>query len=114
MSKPAEVFCLQEYLADELQARGWTTEDAAVRMQTDRGASMDVLLLDVIMCVHDEKLIITDDMFAALGRAFDVDPQFLKNIREMWLAHPDKRTPFEVPDSLFGATSRRALIRVVK
>lgn len=113
MSEPAEVFCMQEYLAEEMQTRGWKTEDVAVRMGTHRGAAMDLFLFDIIMCVPDEKLIIDDEMFTAFGRAFGVDPQFLKNLHAVWLAHPGKRAPFNVPDSLFGPTSRRAMMRVV-
>lgn len=114
MNDAAEVFCLAEYLADEMQARGWKTEDVAVRMRTASGSALDLFMLDIIMCVPDEKLIIPEDVFDGLARAFDVNAEFLRNLHRTWLAHPDKRSPFEVPDDLFGPTSRRAMIRVVR
>ena len=111
---PAEVFCLSSYLCEEIQARGWTTEDVAVRMQTPAGARMDLFRIDIIMCVPDEQLIITDDIFAGLARAFDVSEQMLRNIHAIWLKYPDRRYQFDVPDEIFGPTSRRAVMRVVK
>lgn len=111
--KPAEVFHLAEYLYDEMVARGWKTENAAVRMGTSRGAAMDLFCLDLLMAVHDENLIIDDEMFEGLGRAFDVSAQYFRNLHAGWLAHPDRRSPFDVPDEIFGPTSRRAMIRPV-
>lgn len=114
MNDVAEVFSLSEYISDELIARGWKTEDAAVRMKTDRGAALDLFVLDVIMCVPDEKLIIDDDVFEGLGRAFDVSADFFRNLHRVWTENPDKRSPFDVPDHIFGPTSRRSMIRAVK
>ena len=111
---PAEVFCLAEHLYDEMVARGWKTEDAAVRMQTKRGAALDLFFLDIIMCVPDEKLIIDDDVFEGLGRAFGMPPQFFKNLHADWSKYPDRRSKFEVPDEIFGPTSRRAMIHPVR
>jgi plasmid maintenance system antidote protein VapI len=114
MYVPAEVFCIQLYLADEMAERGWKTEDVAARMKTSRGAAMDLLCIDIIMCIPDEKLRIEDDFFDGLGRAFDVSPEMFKNMHATWLAHPTKRVPFDVPDDLFGPASRRAMMRIVR
>lgn len=111
---PAQVFCLAEFLYDEMVERGWTTEKVAVRMHTKHGAAMDLFCLDLMMCVQDDNLILDDDLFNGLGRAFDTDPQTFRNIHEEWLTHPDRRSPFEVPEEIFGPTSRRAMIRVVQ
>ena len=112
--EPAEVFSLAEYLSDELIARGWKTEDAAVRMRTKHGAAHDLFFLDIVICVPDEKLMIDDDGFAGLARAFGVNAQFLKNLHDLWMRYPDRRSPFEVPDSLFGPVSRRSIIHPVR
>jgi hypothetical protein len=110
---PAQAFCLGEMLYDEMVARGWRTEDAAARMKTSRG-DLDLFMLDLIMCVPEEKLLIPDDVFEGLGRAFEVDPQLFKNFHQAWLdAPPERRSPFKVPDEIFGPISRRQLIRPV-
>lgn len=75
---------------------------------------MDLFCLDLIMAVQDDGLIIDDDMFAGLARAFNVSPAFFRNLHAVWLDHPDRREPFECPEDIFGPTSRRAMIRVVQ
>jgi hypothetical protein len=112
--EPAEVFSLAECIYDELVARGWKTENAAVRMGTERGAALDLFMLDLLLCVPEEKFIIPDDIFAGLGRAFDVDPIFFKRINEQWHRYPDRRNKFEAPDDIFGPTSRRQSMHVAK
>ena len=107
MTKPAQVFSLAEILSDELQARGWKSEDAAVRMRTSHGAAKDLFFLDLILCIQDDGLLIDDETFDGLARAFDVDHQFFRNIHADWLQWPDRRSPFEPPESIFGPTSRR-------
>lgn len=106
---PAEVFCLAESLSDEIIARGWTTEDVAVRMCTSRGPAMDLLIIDMLMCVQDDGLLIDEETFDGLARAFDVDPQFFRNLHAIWTQWPDRRSPFEPPESIFGPTSRQAI-----
>ena len=68
---PAEVFPLAEFIADELIARGWKTEDAAVRMggATDLEIAKDLLALDLLMCVHKDKLLVGDRLFSCLSKA---------------------------------------------
>ena len=105
---PAEVFSLAEMLGDEMQARGWTIEDAGGRMGID-GPARDTLVLATAMAVQSEGLLLTDDFMAGLARAFDVSPEFFRNMHAQWLAHPQARQPYEVPDSLFGPWLRTAL-----
>lgn len=116
--QPAQTFCLAECLSDEIVARGWKSETAAVRMKTSRGAAMDLFILDLLLCVqgteHGQDLIIDEETFDGLGRAFDVEVQFFKNIDAAWRRSPlERRCPFEPPDEIFGPTSRRAMIRPV-
>lgn len=112
-NEPAEVFSLAEHLYDEMVARGWKTEDAAIRMGSAKGAARDLLYLDILMCVPDEKLLIGDDAFDDLGRAFDMSSEYFKALHAQWLKYPERRSRFEVPDEIFGPTSRRAMIRPV-
>jgi hypothetical protein len=111
---PAEVFCLAELLSDEMSARGWTTDDVALRMGGDEEQfTRDLLALNLIMCVHKDSLLIGDRLFDALTKVFDVDPMFFRNIDAEWRKHPDRRSPFSPPDEIFGPISRRALFHVV-
>lgn len=112
--EPAEVFPLASFLADEMEARGWTTTDAAIRMggAAAHQVSMDLLCLDLLMCVHEDTLLVGDHMFTALAKAFDVPEQFLRNLDEIWRKWPAKRVSFTPPEALFGPVSRRALIRL--
>lgn len=108
---PAQVFCLAEMLADEMFARGWRTEDVAVRMGgTDvHEVGIDLLTLDLVMCVQDDRMNIGNDFFEKLARAFDVSAELFRNLHAVWLKHPDRRSPFTPPDTVFGKASRSAL-----
>lgn len=112
---PVEVFPLAEMLADEMIERGWQTEDVALAMgpQTEEQFAKDLLAVNLLMCVQKDKLLIGDRLFAGLAKAFGVDEQYLRNLDQAWRQHPDRRSPFTPPDSLFGPISRRALIHVV-
>jgi len=112
---PAEVFCLAEFLFEEMEARGWKTEDAVIRMgETDpKKIAVDLVTLDLLMVVQDDKLLVGDSMFRKLAVAFDVNEDYFRNIDSGWREHPDRRSPFKCPESVFGTTSRRALIRSV-
>jgi hypothetical protein len=110
---PAEVTCLAAYLYEEIRERGWQTEQVAARMKTKNGAAMDLFCLDLIMAVQDDGLIIDDEMFDGLARAFDVSADLFRNLHATWKQYPDRRIPFECPEDVFGPTSRRAMIRSV-
>ncbi len=105
---PIEVFPLAEYLGDEMQARGWTIEDAGGRMGV-QGPARDTLTLALAMAVQKDNLLLTDEFMDGLARAFDVSPQFFRNLHRTWLNHPEARQPYSAPDSLFGPWLREAL-----
>ena len=111
MCVPAEVFCLVELLVDEMDERGWTTEDIAVRMGTSRGLEKDLLIIDLIFAVSPVKdgLIIDEETFDGLARAFDVDPDFFRNLDKAWRQHPDRRRQFTAPERIFSELSRNAI-----
>lgn len=112
---PAEVFSLAEMLCDEMQERGWQTEDVAFRM----GGTFDdfiknLLAIDLLMCVQKDKLLVGDRLFNALGAAFNIDHRTLRNLDAAWRrAPPGRRAPFSPPDAIFGPLSRRAAFHVV-
>ena len=105
MDAPAEVFCLAEYLCEEMQARGWNTEDVAVRMGTPGGVAMGTFRMDIIMAVQDDGLIIEDEIFDGLARAFSVSPEFFRNLHDQWKRYPDRRSAFECPEEIFSRTA---------
>jgi hypothetical protein len=109
---PAEVFPLAEFIADELIARGWKTEDAAIRMggTTDLEIAKDLLALDLLMCAHSDNLLVGDRMFAGLAKAFDVSEECFRNLDRTWRDNPSRRSEWTCPENLFGPISRRSLI----
>ena len=105
---PAMVFSLAEILGDEMAARGWTIEDAGGRMGVD-GPARDTLVLATMMGVQRDGLVLTENFFDGLAKAFDVSPQFFRKIHAQWVAHPAARQEYEGPDELFGPWLREAL-----
>jgi len=103
---PVDVFPLASFIADELQARGWQTEDVAARMDSERGFVRDLLCLDLIMCVHQDNLLIDNETFGGLAHVFGVSEDFFRNLDRVWRENPDRRTPYQPPESLFGPISR--------
>lgn len=112
---PAQVFHLAEHLSDEIVARGWTTTDVAMRMGgTAEEIARNILVVDLLMCVHDDRLLISDKNFADLARAFEIEEVVFRSIDKAWRKWPDKRVVFDPPDNIFGPISRRQLMRVVQ
>jgi hypothetical protein len=109
---PAEVFPMAEFIADELTVRGWKTEDAAIRMggSNEKEIAVDLLSLDLLMCVQDDKLLVSGFLFSGLARAFDVSEEYLRSLDRVWRENPSKRAQWTCPDNLFGPVSRRALL----
>jgi len=104
MSGPAEVFRLAEYLVDEMRERGWKTGDAARRMGRDYAT--DLFCLELLLAVDDETLIIDDDTFSGMARAFDVSETMLRNLHASWHQWPDRRAKFVPPENIFtGGTT---------
>jgi hypothetical protein len=100
--EPVEVWPLTHFLCEEMQARGWTTADVAIRMKTSDGYGIDKLTLDLLMANEEANLIIDDNTFAALARAFGVSEQYFRNLHAVWKNWPDRRVAFECPESIFG------------
>lgn len=97
----AEAWPLAFYLAEEMDARGWTTLDVATRMG-GKDIGRDVLIVGLLLAVHRDGLLFGDDVFAGLARAFDLSEEFLRNLDAAWRkAPPETRQKFEAPDHLF-------------
>lgn len=103
--RPASVWPLGSFLAEEMQARGWTTDDVVRRMPT-LVPERDLMAFMITLCVHKDGLLIGDKMFYMLAAAFNVSEEFLRNLDKVWRDNPDAREPFECPDELFGPISR--------
>lgn len=112
---PAEVFPLAELLGEEMEARGWTTDDVAVRMGgSEAQIAKNMLIVMLLLSVQKVSMEIGDDTLAALTRAFDVDSEFFWNIDNAWRRAPvETRRFYSPPEKLFGPISRRGFIRAV-
>ena len=78
---PAEVWPLGEHLQDEMSARGWSLDDLHRRLGDN---PVTCCAVDLILAVHDKHLILDAETADALGRAFDLDPQYLINLDHAW------------------------------
>lgn len=82
--RPAELFHVGVYIADELEARGWTTADAAKRMGGD--PAVDELALDLwIACGDTEHLVMSDECARSLSLAFGISPEVWMNLHKSFV-----------------------------
>lgn len=83
--RKAEAFHITEFLAEEMQARGWTRDRLAHEMtKYDYGInrlSLDMLFADA----EPGDCRIGEDGAKRLGHAFGVDPQFFLNLEAAWI-----------------------------
>lgn len=103
---PAVVYPLAEFIADEMLARGWTTRDVAVRMgwKTKEEFGIDCLALDFLLAVQDDGLVIGDEQFRKLSRAFDVSEEFFRNLHADWQKWPERRGIFVCPEEILSGS----------
>lgn len=101
MTTPAEVHPLASFVAEEMQARGWSAYDLAAQMPGDYEGCLFVVTL--VLSVQDDGLMIGDETFAALAVAFGVSETMLRNLDAAWRDNPAARVPFTAPDRLFEA-----------
>lgn len=74
------------FIAEELDARGWSTTDLAARMGGD--PAIDRLTVDMLIAVEDRKMVLDEKTAFGLARAFDVSPQFFVNLDRLWRGLP--------------------------
>ncbi|MHC5536846.1 hypothetical protein ACYOEI_01070 [Singulisphaera rosea] len=82
---PAEVFHPSVFIKDELEARGWTLDMLAMRMGPEFGINRLSLDLYIEVGPTEPGMRIGDLSAEALGRAFDVSPEFFLNLEAAWL-----------------------------
>lgn len=86
MTLPAECFHPSEFVKEELEARGWTLDDLAMRMATSEWGLIR-LTLDMFMLVSpdDANMRIGEDMDRQLCAAFGVSQGFFLRLETQWL-----------------------------
>jgi plasmid maintenance system antidote protein VapI len=104
MAKPAEAFHPGEFIAEEMQHRGWDLIEMAVRMGGE-SVAVNHLALEMYLTIGatDKRLRIGETMAAQLGVAFDVNPELFLNLERAWLEH-GTATATELPDCTCATT----------
>lgn len=90
---PAEAFSVWSFIEDELEARGWTREQLAVRMlphgidpdEAEKQATIWLCALDLLEHVPDKVCVGVRDS-EALARAFGVSPKLFLNLDRLYRA----------------------------
>jgi len=79
-------YTLADFLQEEMDERGWTVRDVAMRMGgiTEHEIVIDWCTVDLAMHVHDTNLLLDAETAEKLGRAFSVPPEFLVNLDASW------------------------------
>ena len=74
------------FIQDELDERGWSRDDLAIRMGGEFG--MNRLALDMYFEVGpgEPDLLLGEETALQLARAFDVSPQFFLRLHDAWRA----------------------------
>lgn len=86
MRQVAEAFPTGVFIQEEMDARGWSEEDVALRMGGRREFDYNLLCLGLMLHVHDKRLILDLETAEGLGRAFDVSPELFLNLDAAWRA----------------------------
>lgn len=81
---------LSVILQEELDERGWTIRDLALRMGGDwNEVGHNQLALEMYFEVHDKSIIIGKVLAKGLSKAFGVSPQLFINADEAWRKHAE-------------------------
>ena len=102
--KPAMVWPLADCLAEEMEERGWTCVDLAMRMPGDYASNIGVI--NVILAISStggpDTFTLGDDVAEGLALAFGVSPQLINGLHKSWVDNPQARQPFNCPEHLFA------------
>lgn len=97
--RPAEVFHPGDYLADELEARGWTAHDVALRMEGD--PCLNECAVELTLYVRHNSPWMDVELARNLERALGISA-------ECWLRHEAAWQLFHVPTCPECNAGRRA------
>lgn len=79
--RPAECFPLGHFIAEELEARGWTVQELAERMGGAEELDIHHLTLDLLIYIPDDpRQVVGDKTFGKLSMALGVDEGVLRRI----------------------------------
>lgn len=95
---PAMVWPLADYLAEEMDERGWTCVDVARRMPGEYSSNIGVI--NVVLACCQKEFIVSKDLAKRIATAFDVSPQYILKLHQVWTENPAARQPFECPNHL--------------
>ena len=95
---PAEAIHPSVFIQEELDARGWTTRDLAMRMcgTTARDVAIEQLALDLYLAVGPQQTGMRIGSTLGLAHAFGTTPEYWRNLERAWLdwkAAQQKRAP---------------------
>lgn len=80
----AEAFHPWEFIAEELEERGWTKDDLAARMGDSYSSDVHRLALDIYEAVRDPDIDVRGSMAESLSLAFGTSAEFWVNLHEQW------------------------------
>lgn len=81
----AETFPVQEFVREEMEARGWNEDDLALRMGSIEDFSINRLVVAMILEMEPQKgLLIGYDGADGLARAFGTSSEFWLNLDRQW------------------------------
>jgi len=83
---PAETFPPGLFLAEELEARGWTSADLAMRMggATDHDIAVDQCSVDLLLHIHNPDLLMGEEMANKLASALGGGADYWINLDRAW------------------------------
>lgn len=97
---------LAYFLAEEMDARGWTSVDVALRMAGDY--SVNIFAFELGMSVHEDGLL-WGDLLDQVAAAFDLSSEMLTVLDKQWRNNPKGRVAFLCPERLLASGGSFAL-----
>lgn len=86
---PAEVFHPSEFIKEEMEARGWSADELAMRLAAGdkKQFGIERLALDLYFEVgpSERGLRLGEDNARMLAAVFDVSPEYFLNLERAWL-----------------------------